>query len=83
MKTVNLVFGLLFSVCINAQTKGKIIPIDKSILKLSEDTTEKIELNKISTDFDYVIVVNKQTNKRDTVLVHRDLYVDKKRKTKN
>ena len=83
MKTVNLVFGLLFSVCVSAQTKGKIIPIDKTILKLSEDTTEKIELNKISTDFDYVIVVNKQTNKRDTVLVHRDLYVDKKRKTKN
>ena len=83
MKTINLVFGLLFSVCVSAQTKGKIIPIDKSILKLSEDTIERPELYKKIQDFDYVIVTNKETNKKDTIMVYRDLFVDKKRKPKN
>jgi len=82
MKTVTLVFGLLLSICVSAQSKDKIIPIDRSILKLSEDTTEKI--NKTLKYFDYVFVVNKITNKTDTILViQRDLYVDKKRKPKN
>ena len=79
MKTVNLVFGLLFSVCINAQTKGKIIPIDKTILKLSEDTTEKIVENKLPSG--YVIRVNKVTNKRDTLISYKELILlDKKRR---
>ena len=82
MKTVNLVFGLLFSVCINAQTKGKIIPIDKTILKLSEDTTEKIVENKLPSG--YVIRVNKVTNKRDTLISYKELIlIDKKRKFKS
>lgn len=82
MKTVNLVFGLLFSVCVNAQTKSKIIPIDKSILKLSEDTTEKIVENKLSRG--YVIRVNKVTNKRDTLISYKELVlIDKKRKFKS
>jgi len=82
MKTVNLVFGLLISVCVNAQTKSKIIPIDKSILKLSEDTTEKIVENKLSRG--YVIRVNKVTNKRDTLISYKELVlIDKKRKFKS
>ena len=82
MKTVNLVFGLLFSVCVNAQTKGKIIPIDKSILKLSEDTTEKVVGNKLPRG--YIIRVNKVTNKRDTLISYKELVlIDKKRKFKS
>lgn len=81
MKTITLLLGLLSSVYISAQSKFKIIPIDKSILKLSEDTTEKID--KTLKDFDYVFTVNKNTNKMDTILVHRDLYFDRKRKLKN
>ena len=79
MKTVNLVFGLLFSVCVSAQTKGKIIPIDKSILKLSEDTTEKVVENKLPRG--YVIRVNKITNKKDTLISYKELILlDKKRR---
>ena len=79
MKTVNLVFGLLFSVCVSAQTKGKIIPIDKTILKLSEDTTEKVVENKLPRG--YVIIVNKVTNKRDTLISYKELILlDKKRR---
>ena len=82
MKTVNLVFGLLFSVCVSAQTKGKIIPIDKTILKLSEDTTEKVVENKLPRG--YVIRVNKVTNKRDTLISYKELVlIDKKRKFKS
>ena len=82
MKTVNLVFGLLFSVCVSAQTKGKIIPIDKTILKLSEDTTEKVVENKLPRG--YVIIVNKVTNKRDTLISYKELVlIDKKRKFKS
>ena len=82
MKTVNLVFGLLFSVCVSAQTKGKIIPIDKTILKLSEDTTEKVVENKLPRG--YVIIVNKVTNKRDTLISYKELIlIDKKRKFKS
>ena len=84
MKTKIILFSLLFSVYSSfAQTKNKILPIDKTILKLSEDTTERPELYKKITDFDYVFVVNKNTNKIDTILVHRDMYFDKKRKPKN
>ena len=83
MKVTTLLLGLFLITNSHAQSKIKIIPIDKSILKLSEDTTEKIEHNKISTDFDYIIVANRQNNKKDTVLVHRELYIDKKRKPKN
>ena len=79
MKTINLVFGLLFSVCVSAQTKGKIIPIDKSILKLSEDTTEKTTGNKLPKG--YVIRVNKVTNKKDTLISYKELILlDKKRR---
>jgi hypothetical protein len=66
-----------------SQSKGKIIPVDKSILKLSEDTTGKVVYNKISMDFDYVIVTNDNTLKKDTILVYKDLYINKKRKPKN
>ena len=82
MKTITLIFGLLLSVCVGAQTKGKIIPIDKSILKLNEDTTEKVVVNKLPKG--YVIRVNKITNKRDTLISYKELVlIDKKRKFKS
>jgi hypothetical protein len=81
MKTIILMFGLLFSICVSAQSKNKIIPVDTSILKLSGDTTEKV--GKSLRDFDYVFLSYKNTNKTDTVLVHKDLYLDRKRKPKN
>ena len=83
MKILILSLTLLMSFSIVAQSKSKIIPIDKSILKLVEDTTEKSEICKKYDDFDYVFVVNKKTNKTDTILVYKDLFFDRKRKPKN
>lgn len=83
MRMLFLLVGVLLSGCLMSQSKGKIIPVDKSILKLSEDTTEKVVYNKISMDFDYVIVTNDNTLKKDTILVYKDLYINKKRKPKN
>ena len=83
MKPIFLALFMTLSIFGMSQQKGKIIPIDKSILKLSEDTVERPELYKKIQDFDYVIVTNKETNKKDTIMVYRDLFVDKKRKPKN
>ena len=84
MRNRLLIFSLVLSVSGFSQQKNKIIPVDKSILKLSEDTVDRPELLvKKPQDFDYVIVINKVTNKRDTFMVFKDLFVDKKRKPKN
>lgn len=83
MKPIFLVLFMTSSFFCMSQQKSKIIPIDKSILKLSEDTTERPELYKKIQDNNYVILVNKETNKTDTVLVDKSLFIDKKRKPKN
>lgn len=83
MKPIFLALFMTSSFFCMSQQKSKIIPIDKSILKLSEDTTERPELYKKIQDNNYVIVVNKETNKTDTVLVDKSLFIDKKRKPKN
>ncbi len=83
MKITLLSFGLLLTLNVFAQSKSKIIPVDKSILKLSEDTAERIQPKKIPNNVDYVIVINTDTNKKDTILVYNDIYIDRKRKPKN
>lgn len=84
MKKLFFILGFISSFFVNAQSKGKIIPVDKSILKLNEDTLEIVTNKKTFSDFDYAIVLNKETNKKDTVIVYKDyFYTDKKRKTKN
>jgi hypothetical protein len=84
MRNRLLIFSLILSVSGFSQQKNKVIPVDKSILRLTEDTVDRPELLvKKSQDFDYTIVINKMTNKKDTVMVDRSLFVDKKRKPKN
>lgn len=84
MRNRLLIFSLVLSVSGFSQQKNKVIPVDKSILRLTEDTVDRPELLvKKSQDFDYRIVTNKVTNKRDTVMVIKDLFVEKKRKHKN
>ena len=83
MKIVLFVICSLLSVCGYGQTKNKIIPIDNSILKLNEDITLKIKNHRSYFSVDYAIVVNKKTNKKDTIMIYRDFFIDKKRKSKN
>jgi hypothetical protein len=82
MKTLLLGILLIFSVCGYSQIKGKILPIDRTILKLSEDTTTNTMVEKLLSS-DYLIIINTKTNKKDTSLSYDGLiriFDDKKRK---
>jgi|LakMenE18May11ns_1017448.scaffolds.fasta_scaffold9907865_2 hypothetical protein len=82
MKTIILLFGVLTSFFSSAQIKAKIVPIDKSIHKLSGDTIKSV--NKLPSG--YVITINKTTNKKDTSLSYEEIILvfdEKKRKTKS
>lgn len=83
MKSLILIFGIVLSINVSAQTKSKFLPIDKTILKLSEDTTSIVLTNK-TLPIDYVIIVNKETNKKDTIVGYDGVLInDRKRKIKN
>lgn len=83
MKSLILIFGVVVSINVSAQSKSKFLPIDKTILKLSEDTTSIVLTNK-TLPIDYVIIVNKETNKKDTIVGYDGVLInDRKRKIKN
>lgn len=83
MKSIILIFGVILSINVSAQSKSKFLPIDKTILKLSEDTTSMVSTNK-SSPIGYVIIVNKETNKKDTIIGYEGVLItDKKRKIRN
>lgn len=71
MKTIILLFGVLTSFFSSAQTKDKIIPIDKSVHKLSGDTIIRVVCNKLPSG--YVVTIDKTTNKKDTTLSYEEI----------
>ena len=66
MKPITLVLCLL-SIQASSQAITKTRNSDKTILKLNKDTT--ISPGQIT----YTIVINKKTNKRDTLIAYKDL----------
>lgn len=84
MKTIILLFGVLMSFFTSAQIKGNIVPIDKSIHKLDEDTTKRFVYDKLPSG--YVVTINRATNKKDTALSYKEIILvfdEKKRKKKS
>ena len=83
MKKITLALCLLY-IQASSQFSGKIIPIDKSILKLDEDTTKIILNHKLPSG--YVVTINEKTNKKDTSLSYNEIirvFDDKKRKKRS
>jgi hypothetical protein len=66
MKTITLLL-CLFSIQANSQANSRIKKTNKTILKLNRYSVTK------SSQITYTVVINKKTNKRDTLIAYKDL----------